>query len=157
MKKDKEIEKLKFSELLLNEVNLIIVSSDTNGNITYVSSATGNSYWSFRTYVTPGDAGSSKSGTLNYRKYRSDADNYFSIAAGIGFSPEIDPFPLNDDEEAIFDLKSQKFNMGYYFTSSNKQHAWGTKFSLAHEEKSFSRGEYYLIYSLGISYNVKFK
>ena len=69
---------------------------------------TGNSYWSFRTYVTPGDAGSSKSGTLNYRKYRSDADNYFSIAAGIGFSPEIDPFPLNDDEEAIFDLKSQK-------------------------------------------------
>jgi len=118
---------------------------------------TGNSYWLFRTYVTPGDAGSSKSGTLNYRKYRSDADNYFSIAAGIGFSPEIDPFPLNDDEEAIFDLKSQKFNMGYYFTSSNKQHAWGTKFSLAHEEKNFSRGEYYLIYSLGISYNVKFK
>jgi len=118
---------------------------------------TGNSYWSFRTYVTPGDTGSSKSGTLNYRKYRSDADNYFSIAAGIGFSPEIDPFPLNDDEEAIFDLKSQKFNMGYYFTSSNKQHAWGTKFSLAHQEKSFSFGNYYLIYTLGISYSVKFK
>ena len=118
---------------------------------------TGNSYWSFRTYVTPGDTGSSKSGTLNYRKYRSDADNYFSIEAGVGFSPEIDPFPLNENEEAIFDLKSQKFNIGYYFTSSNKKHAWGTKFSLAHEEKSFSLGDYYLIYSLGISYNVKFK
>ncbi|WP_299523306.1 YaiO family outer membrane beta-barrel protein [uncultured Lutibacter sp.] len=118
---------------------------------------TGNSYWSFRTYITPGDGGSSKSGTLNYRKYRSDAENYFSISAGIGFSPEIDPFPLNENEEAIFDLKSQKFNVGYYFTSNNKQHAWGTKFSLSHEEKSFSLGDYYLFYSLGVSYNVKFK
>ncbi len=117
---------------------------------------TGNSYWSFRSYVTPGDTGSSKSGILNYRKYRSDADNYFSISAGIGFSPETDPFPLNDDEEAIFNLKSQKFNIGYYFTSSNKQNAWGAKFNLAHNEKSFSLGNYYLIYSLGITYNVKF-
>lgn len=117
----------------------------------------GNSYWLFRTYVTPGDTGSSKSGTLNYRKYRSDRDNYFSISAGIGFSPEIDPFPLNENEEAIFDLKSQKFNIGYYFTSSNKQNAWGTKFSLTHEEKSYSLGDYYLFYSLGISYSIKFK
>jgi YaiO family outer membrane protein len=117
----------------------------------------GNSYWSFRTYVTPGDAGSSKSGTINYRRYRRDADNYFSISAGVGFSPEIDPFPLNDDEEAIFDLKSQKFNIGYYFSSSNKLNAWGTKFSVTHEEKSFSLGNYYLFYSLGVSYNVKFK
>jgi YaiO family outer membrane protein len=118
---------------------------------------TGNSYWSFRTYITPSDAGSSKSGRLNYRKYRSDAENYYSISVGIGFSPEIDPFPLTDNEEAIFDLKSQKIGLGYYFTSSNKRNAWGTTFSLSHEEKSFSRGDYYLIYSLGISYRVKFK
>lgn len=118
---------------------------------------TGNSYWSFRTYITPDDAGSSKSGTLNYRKYRSDADNYFSISAGIGFSPEFDPFPLNDDEEAIFDLKSQKFNMGYFFTSANKQNAWGATFNIARNEKTFSLDEYFVIYSLGVSYNVKFK
>jgi len=37
---NKEIEKLKFSELLLNEVNLIVVSSDIDGNLTYVSPAT---------------------------------------------------------------------------------------------------------------------
>ncbi len=122
-----------------------------------VSWYTGNSYWSFRTYITPGDTGSSKSGTLNYRKYRSDADNYFSIAVGIGFSPEVDPFPIDENEEATFDLKSQKFNIGYYFTSSNKRSAWGTKFSVAHEEKSFSLGDYYIIYSLGVSYDLKFK
>lgn len=132
----------------------------TETTIIYTGSVgwyTGNSYWSFRTYITPGDTGSSKSGTLNYRKYRSDAENYFSVTAGIGFSPEIDPFPLNENEEAIFDLKSQKFNIGYYFTSSNKQNAWGTKFSLSHEEKSYSPDDYYLIYSLGISYSIKFK
>ena len=40
MKKDTEIEKLKLSESLLNEVNLIIISCDENGRITYVSPAT---------------------------------------------------------------------------------------------------------------------
>jgi PAS domain S-box-containing protein len=40
LKKNTEIEKLKFSELLLNEVNLIIISSDNYGHVTYVSPAT---------------------------------------------------------------------------------------------------------------------
>ncbi|MFA5296950.1 MAG: PAS domain S-box protein [Lutibacter sp.] len=40
MEKDIEINKLKFSDLLLNEVNLIIVSADVDGNITYISPAT---------------------------------------------------------------------------------------------------------------------
>jgi len=39
LKKITEIEKLKFSELLLNEVNLIIISCDENGHVTYVSPA----------------------------------------------------------------------------------------------------------------------
>lgn len=42
MKKSTEIEKLKFSELLLNKVNLIIISIDENGQVTYVSPATEN-------------------------------------------------------------------------------------------------------------------
>lgn len=40
MKKDTEIEKLKLSEALLNEINLIIISCDGTGRITYVSPAT---------------------------------------------------------------------------------------------------------------------
>ncbi len=116
----------------------------------------GNSYWSFRTYVTPGDDGISKSGALTYRKYYSDADNYFSIGIGIGFSPELDRFPVNDNETVIFNLKSQKFNLGYTFSTSNKRNIWGTSFNILREEKSFSKGDYYLIYSLGVSYNFKF-
>ncbi|MDD3723641.1 MAG: PAS domain S-box protein, partial [Lutibacter sp.] len=40
MEKNTEIEKLKFSESLLNEVNLIIISCDENSYVTYVSPAT---------------------------------------------------------------------------------------------------------------------
>jgi len=40
LKKNTEIEKLKFSELLLNKVNLIIISCDENGQVIYVSPAT---------------------------------------------------------------------------------------------------------------------
>ncbi|MFD1294392.1 PAS domain S-box protein [Lutibacter holmesii] len=35
-----DIEKLKFSELILNEINLIVISCDKNGNVKYVSKAT---------------------------------------------------------------------------------------------------------------------
>ncbi len=118
---------------------------------------TGNSYWVFRAYVTPGEPGASKSGRLSYRKYRSDADNYFSVYVGIGFSPEIDRFPINENEQVVFDLKSQNIGLGFYFTSLSKKNAWGATFSLSHEEKSYSRGNYFLIYSLGISYRMKFK
>ncbi len=40
MKESTEIEKLKFSESLLNKVNLIIISCDKSGRVTYVSPAT---------------------------------------------------------------------------------------------------------------------
>lgn len=118
---------------------------------------TGNSYWSFRPYLTPGESGTSKSGTLNYRKYRSDADNYFSVSMGMGFSPEIDRFEFEGNEDAIIDLQSQKFNVGYYFTSSNKQNAWGALLGVTHQEISFDQGNYFWIYSIGLNWELKFK
>lgn len=118
---------------------------------------TGNSYWSFRPYFTPGDSGTSTSGTLNYRKYSSDADNYFSIAAGIGFSPELYRFNFEGNEDEIIKLESQKINFGYYFTSKTKQNAWGTQFGISHQEISFDPGNFFWVYSLGISWELKFK
>ena len=132
-------------------------SSTTNiytGSIGWYS---GNSYWSFRPYVTPGDSGSSVSGTLNYRKYASDADNYFSVAAGIGFSPELYRFNFEGSENDIIQLESQKVNVGYYFTSKNNQNAWGTQFGITHQEISFDAGNFFWIYSLGLSWEFKFK
>ncbi len=118
---------------------------------------TGNSYWSFRTYITPGDGGSSKSGTLSYRKYRSDANNYFSIAAGMGFSPEIYRFDFEGNEHDIIKLKSQKANVGYYFTSANNKNSWGFKTGVSHQEISFDPGSYFWIYSVSLSWQIKFR
>ncbi|MDO7173259.1 YaiO family outer membrane beta-barrel protein [Mariniflexile sp. AS56] len=118
---------------------------------------TGNSYWSFRTYITPGDSGASQSGELNYRKYRSNADNYFSIAAGIGFSPDIYRFDFEGNENSIINLQSQKLNLGYYFTTNNNKNSWGVQAGVSHQEISFDPGSYFWIYSLALSWDMKFR
>ena len=118
---------------------------------------TGNSYWSFRSYVTPDNAGSSISGTINYRKYRKDANNYFSIDAGMGFSPEIYRFEFEGNQNAIINLNSQKLNVGYFFTSKNDKNAWGIRSGIVHQEISFDPGSYLWIFDIGISWNIKFR
>lgn len=118
---------------------------------------TGNSYMSFRPYITPGETGTSKSGTFTYRKYRSDADNYLGVSLSVGFSPEINQFNINEDAAKFVDLKSQRINLGYYFTSSNKQNAWGTQFGVSHQEIIFDQGNYFWIYSVALSWELKFK
>jgi len=118
---------------------------------------TGNSYLAFRTYITPNDNGSSKSGTLNYRKYRSDANNYYSISLGMGFSPEIDRFNFGGNTNAIINLNSQKLSSGYYFSSKNDKNLWGSGFGITHQEISFNPGNYFWIYSFSLSWEVKFR
>jgi len=118
---------------------------------------TGNSYLAFRPYFTPGDNGTSTSGTFTYRKYRSDADNYIGATLGMGFSPEINQFNFSGNENAIVDLKSQKFNVGYYFTSANKKNAWGAQFGVTHQEITFDQGNYFWIYNIALSWDIRFK
>jgi YaiO family outer membrane protein len=117
----------------------------------------GNSYWSFRPYITPGDTGTSKSGTLTYRKYRSDAENYLGFTIGMGFSPENNQNNISENVATFVDLKSQRLNVLYYFSSSNKQNNWGTQFGITHQEKSFDQGNYLWIYSLTLSWELKFR
>lgn len=117
----------------------------------------GNSYWSFRTYVTPGDPGVSKSGTLSYRKYRSDANNYLSIEAGAGFWPENNAFIFEGNEDTIIQLGSQKFNLGYYFSSKNNKNLWGIQSGVSRQEVSFNPGSYFWIYSFSLSWDLKFR
>ena len=132
-------------------------SSTTNIYTGSLGWYTGNSYWSFRPYFTPGETGTSKSGTLTYRRYRSDADNYLGMSIGMGFSPEINQLQFNANDAQIVNLESQKFNIGYYFTTSNKQNAWGAQFGVAHQEIVFDQGNFFWIYSLALSWELKFK
>lgn len=118
---------------------------------------TGNDYLSFRSYLTPGDAGSSMSGALTYRKYRSNADNFISAIIGMGFSPEIYPFQFEGNESPIVNLSSQKLNLGYYFTSKNNKNAWGIQTGITHQEISFDPGNYFWIYNFGFIWDMKFR
>lgn len=118
---------------------------------------TGNSYLSFRPYFTPGATGTSKSGTFTYRKYRSDADNYLGVAVSMGFSPEINQFAIDENAARFVALEAQRINLGYYFTSSNKQNAWGAQFAVTHQEIIFDQGNFFWIYSLVFSWELKFK
>lgn len=128
--------------------------------VVYTGSAgwyTGNDYWLLRSYVTPGDAGTSVSGALAYRKYRSDADNYFSVSASMGYSPEINQFNYSSAEQVKFDLKSQKVNIGYYFTSADKIHAYGSQFGVTHQESLFEPGDYYWVYFVALTWDLRFR
>lgn len=118
---------------------------------------TGNSYFSFRPYFTPSDTGTSTSGTFTYRKYRSDADNFIGFAFGMGFSPEINQFNFSGNENAIVDLKSQKLNLSYNFTSNNKQNAWGLQLGVAHQEITFDQGNYFWIYNFAVIWDLRFR
>ncbi|WP_366182458.1 YaiO family outer membrane beta-barrel protein [Flavobacterium ovatum] len=118
---------------------------------------TGNNYWSVRPYLTPGDGGLSTSGTLNYRRYRSNADNYWSTTVSMGFSPEIYQFKVDNNENTIVNLQSQRFNLGYYFTTNKNRNAWGAQFDITHQEISFDPGSYFWIYSFTVSWDLRFK
>jgi YaiO family outer membrane protein len=94
---------------------------------------------------------------LTYRKYKQDANNYVGVDVSVGFSPEVYRFEFEGNENAIVNLKSQKLNLGYYFTSKNNKHAWGIQTGISHQEKSFEQGSYFWIYSLALSWDLKFK
>jgi YaiO family outer membrane protein len=118
---------------------------------------TGNSYWSLRPYFTPGEGGTSTSAALNYRKYRSNADNYISFAYSMGVSPEVNQFRFDATDSPIVNLHTQRFNVGYYFTTNKNKNAWGAQFDVAHQEISFDPGNYFWIYSVSLSWDLKFK
>lgn len=144
-------------EVSLGFRTLKYATSTTNIFTGSVGWYNGNNYWSFRPYLTPGDTGTSKSGNLIFRRYRSDADNYLELSAGMGYSPENNQNNISGNLAPIVDLKSQKINTGYYFSSPNKRNNWGTQFGVTHQEKTFDQGNYFWIYTLALSWEVKFK
>ena len=118
---------------------------------------TGNSYFLFRSYVTPGDPGASMSGSLTYRKYGKNMFNYFSVEAGMGFSPDIYRLDFEGVENVIVNLQSQKLNFGYFFSSKNNRNYWGLQAGVSHQEISFDPGSYLWIYSFSVSWDFNFK
>ena len=132
-------------------------SSTTNIYTGSIGWYTGNSYWSLRPYFTPGEGGTSTSAALTYRKYRSNADNYISFMFSMGISPEVNQFIFDTNDIEIVNLKTQRLNVGYFFTTANNKNAWGAQFDVAHQEMNFDPGNYFWIYSLTLSWDLRFK
>lgn len=44
-----------------------------------------------------------------------------------------------------------------FFTTNKNKEAWGAQFDVAHQEIAFDPGNYFWIYSLTVSWNLKFK
>jgi YaiO family outer membrane protein len=101
--------------------------------------------------------GTSFSGALTYRKYRSDADNYFSVSAGMGYSPELNQFNYTAVDKVKIGLKSQKINLGYNFTSRNQLNIYNTQFGITHQEELFSPGDYYWVYFVAFTWDLRFR
>jgi YaiO family outer membrane protein len=118
---------------------------------------TGNDYWTFRTYLTPGDAGLSTSGIIGYRKYRKDANNFIGCSFGIGISPENNQFFIISQPNSTVILKSQRVRIEYDFSSSNNRNIWGTQFGITHQEKIFDVGNYFWMYTFTLSWEMNFK
>ncbi|MEH6703300.1 MAG: YaiO family outer membrane beta-barrel protein [Galbibacter orientalis] len=69
-------------------------------------------YWfNFRTYLTPSDSGVSNSYALTVRYYLGGADDYLSVSAGTGFSPDdaTNNVLINSNTQ----LNSTNFSVGY--------------------------------------------
>lgn len=73
----------------------------------------GNWMFSLRPFLTPGDAGLSRSFQLMGRRYYSGAENYLSLRAGFGFSPEVRTF--QDVPGDNFDLRSRYIGIDRQF------------------------------------------
>ncbi|RZS90548.1 YaiO family outer membrane beta-barrel protein [Aquimarina brevivitae] len=138
-----------FRALQFDETTMIYTGS--------VGKYAGNSYFSLRSYVTPDEAGASISGEIAYRKYGRNADNYFLVETGIGFSPENNRFVADGSDDEVISLRSQKFNLGYFFTSKNNKNAWGVRAGVVHQEIIFDPGNYLWIVDVAFTWDLRFK
>ncbi len=113
-------------------------------------------YWfSLRPYVTPTSASSSLSLSFTTRYYYAGvADEYFSVKAGGGFSP--DEKSYNDSLSSnIYFLKAQSAGIGWQKPIGISSTLTAT-FDYTNQELSFRPGQFVKIYSLAVGYKYKF-
>ncbi|CAM1366373.1 conserved exported hypothetical protein [Tenacibaculum sediminilitoris] len=132
-------------------------SETTLGYTGTISKYIGNNYLSVRAFFSKSNDVTSKSGAVTYRKYIKGPNNYFDVTLGYGVFPELTRLPVNQEQKVLLNLKSQRINAAYLFTNSKKNYLWRVFLGVMREEKSFARENYFLLYELGVSCNIRFK
>ncbi len=119
----------------------------------------GNYYFSLRSYITPQPDNLTRvSGNLLVRKYLKDAENYFGVNVGMGYSPELRQL-ISEDEllaETLLYVESQRLSLEYQFTGKKNPNAYRANVSAMRQELAFEPGKYFYGISAGLTYQVKF-
>ena len=134
-----------------------------NRNISIISNSIGyykgNYYFSLRSYITPKPDNLTRfSGNLLVRKYLKDAENFFGLSAGLGYTPDLRQVILDDvvlSETRLF-LESQRLNFEYQFTGKNTPNIYRASLGLARQELFSEPGNYVFSVAAGFTYKVKF-
>ena len=132
-------------------------------NVTVISNSIGhyrgNYYFSLRSYVRPKeDDLIGVSGNLLVRKYLKDAENFFGINVGMGYSPELRQLISGDEllAETLLYVESQRLSLEYQFTGKKNPNAYRANMGLTRQEFAFAAGKYFWGISAGLTYQVKF-
>ncbi|MFK7813123.1 MAG: YaiO family outer membrane beta-barrel protein [Maribacter sp.] len=119
----------------------------------------GNYYFSLRSYVRPKeDDLIGVSGNLLIRKYLKDAENFFGINAGMGFSPELRQIVSGDEllAETLLYVESQRLSLEYQFTGKKNPNGYRANMGVTRQEFAFASGTYFWGVSAGLTYLVNF-
>ncbi len=134
-----------------------------SGNVGVITNSLGhyrgNYYFSLRSYITPKPNNLTKfSGNLLVRKYLKDAENYFGLNVGMGYSPELRQIISGDEllAETLLYVESQRLSLEYQFTGKNNQNAYRANLGATRQELAFAAGKFFYGISAGITYQVKF-
>jgi len=132
-------------------------------NVTVISNSIGhyrgNYYFSLRSYVRPKeDDLIGVSGNLLVRKYLKDAENFFGINVGMGYSPELRQLISGDEllAETLLYVESQRLSLEYQFTGKKNPNAYRANMGVTRQEFAFAAGKYFWGISAGLTYQVKF-
>lgn len=119
----------------------------------------GNYYFSLRSYIRPKENDLiGVSGNLLVRKYLKDAENFFGINVGMGYSPELRQLISGDEllAETLLYVESQRLSFEYQFTGKKNPNAYRANLGVTRQEFAFAAGEYFFGVSAGLTYQVKF-
>ncbi len=119
----------------------------------------GNYYFSLRSYITPRpDKLTRVSGNILVRKYLKDAENYFGVNFGMGYSPELRQLTAGNEllAETFLYVESQRLSVEYQFTGGKNPNIYKVNMSARRQELAFASGNFFWGISAGLTYQSKF-
>ncbi len=138
------------------------ISLDTR-DITMITNSIGhyrgNYYFSLRSNLIPKEDNLIQfSGNLLVRKYLKDADNFFSLNIGMGYSPELRQLVSGDEllAETLLYIESQRMSLQYQFTGKQNPNIYSASVGVSRQELAFQSGSFVWAVSAGLAYQVKF-